>query len=284
MGDAEEVIRSSEVALPMPKDRLLAALRPRVGFTSYPWMSRGLSLGASRFGGPADLPPGIAWPKADGRPLLLLAQLNFGDLPIKRFHPTVNQLPKRGWFCLFLDVDWDGNLRGLGGDNPGAVALQFDVAAESLIRHDPEPARDAKTWTHCHAVSVWPADHHLCLPGSDAVDSPLAENDREQFRDSYYELESEIDNLARTRHEVTLLGTPTLFNPDPRHSQQHPEEWMLLLQLDGECSWLAGVADPGKRYLDQPKFGSADFVQYFVRKSDYAAGRLDRGFLDYMLT
>ena len=34
----------------------------------------------------------------------------------------------------------------------------------------------------------------------------------------------------------------------------------------------------------QPSLGAADFVQYFVRKADYKVGRLDRGFLDYMLT
>jgi hypothetical protein len=284
MGDAEELIRSSDLPLPVSKERLLAALLPRVGFSSYPWMSRGLPLGASRFGGPADLPAGVSWPTVDGRPLLLLAQLNFGSLPIKRFHPVAKQLPERGWFCLFLDVDWDGNLRGMGGDKPGVVAMQFDGEAGKLIRHDPEPARDAETWTHCHAVTVHSADHHLCLPDSDAVDSPLSDRDREEHRDAYFELMSGIDDLARTRHQVTLLGTPTLFNPDLRDSMKDPTEWMLLLQFDGESSWLAGVQTPRENSLSRPSLGSADFVQYFVRKSDCAAGRLDRGFLAYMLT
>ena len=59
---------------------------------------------------------------------------------------------------------------------------------------------------------------------------------------------------------------------------------MLLLQFDGDCSFLAGVGDPSNRHLSQPSFGSADYVQYFVRKANYDAGRLDRGFLDYMMT
>ena len=284
MHAAQELIRSTDLTLPVSKDRLIAALLPRVGLSSHPWMPRGLPLGASRFGGPADLPAGVDWPTAHGRPLLLLAQLNFADLPIARSHPLAQQLPERGWFCLFLDVDWDGNLRGMGGDEPGVVVLQFDGDADSLIRHDAEPAPDAETWTHCHTVTVYPADHHLCLPASRAVDSPLPEGDREDDQDAYDELSSEIDDLARTRHEVTLLGSPTLYNPDLRRSLQDPDQWMLLLQFDGDCSWLAGVPDPKHRYLSRPSFGSADFVQYFVRKSDYAAGRLDRGFLGYMLT
>jgi hypothetical protein len=170
------------------------------------------------------------------------------------------------------------------------VALQFDGEAGALVRHNPEPAPAAETWTHCHAASVYPADHHLCLPDSDAVDSPLPERDREEHADAYYELTSKINDLARTRHEVTLLGSPTLFNPDPRLSLRDPGDWMLLLQFDGECGWLAGVGDPGggdgdgDGLLRQPSFGDADYVQYFVRRDDYAASRSDRGFLDYMLT
>lgn len=278
---ADELIRSCDLSLAVSKEKLIAALLPRVGFSSYPWVSRGLALGASRFGGPADLPADADWPKEDGRPLLLLTQLNFGQLPIERRHPVVKLLPEHGWLCLFLDVE--ANARGMAGE-PGVVALQFDGEANNLIRHDPEPAPDAETWTYCHAVTVYPADHHVCLPDSDAVDSPLPEAVREESRDGYYRLRSKIDDLARTRHEVTLLGSPTLFNPDLRHSLQDPNGWMLLLQFRGDCSWLAGVSDPSNRYLHRPSLGSADFVQYFIRKADYAAGRLDRGFLDYMLT
>ena len=73
MQEAEDLIRSSDLSLPVSKERLISALVPRVGFTSYPWISRGLPLGASRFGGPADLPGGVEWPRVDGRPLLLMA-------------------------------------------------------------------------------------------------------------------------------------------------------------------------------------------------------------------
>ncbi len=282
MQEAEELIRSSDISLPVSKEKLIAALLPRVGFSSYPWMPRGLPLGASRFGGPADLPAGVDWPRVAGRPLMLLAQLNFSDLPIERHHPIVKRLPKRGWFCLFLDLD--ATSAGMAGDEAGVVALQFEGEANKLIRHDPEPAAAAETWTHCHAVTVYPADNHLCLPDLDAVDSPLPKADREESRDAYSELQSEVDDLARTSHKVTLLGSPTLFNPDLRHSLQDSHEWMLLLQFKGQCSWLAGVSHPRNGFLSRPSFADADYVQYFVRKSDYNAGRLHRGFLDYMRT
>jgi hypothetical protein len=282
MPSAEELIQSSELPLPVSKERLIAALVPRVGFSSYPWVSRGLPLGVSRFGGPADLPAAMQWPRVDGRPLLLLAQLNFAELPIERRYPLLELLPQRGWLCLFVDVE--GNGQGMAGEAPGVVALQFEGTADALIRHDPEPAPGAETWTHCHAVTVCPADHHLCLPHKDAVDSPVPAGEPQEGRDAYEDLEFDVDDLARTHHEVTLLGTPKLFNPDLRGYLPNPDEWMLLLQFDGDCSWLAGVAEPDGRYLSRPTIGHADFVQYFVRKTDYAAGRLDRGFLDYMRT
>lgn len=282
MHEAEELIRSNNLSLPISNERLIAALLPRVGLTSYPWIPRALPLGASRFGGPADLPASVDWPTSNGRPLLLLAQLNFGDLPIDRFHPTVAKLPKCGWLCLFLDVDRSAS--GTAGDSPGVVAMQFEGDAHALIQHDLDPLPLTETWTHCHWATVYPAHHYLCLPCADAVDSPLLDEDRAQNRERYEEVRYEIDDLALAHHEVILLGTPTLFNPDLRRSLPVPTEWMLLLEFHGECAWLAGASNPRTRSIPQPSFGSADYVQYFIRKSDYNAGRLDRGFLDYMLT
>jgi hypothetical protein len=88
MEEAERLIRSSNLSLPVSKAKLVAALVPRVGFSSYPWVARAMPLGASRFGGPADLPEGVEWLRVDGRPLLLMAQLNFGTLPIERRYPS----------------------------------------------------------------------------------------------------------------------------------------------------------------------------------------------------
>jgi hypothetical protein len=280
MHEAQELIRSSRLSLPVSKKLLTEALQPRVGLSSYPWMPQGLALGASRFGGPADLPVGVEWPTNEGRRLLLLAQLNFADLQIKRDHPMLALLPA-GWFCLFLDVYQPAI--GIAGQEPGVVALQFDSPSH-LVRHDPDPSPDLEVWTHCHAVTVHPADHNVCLPCEGAVDSPLPQAASEVDRNAYRELVSKIDHLSRTHHEATLLGSPVLFNPDLRLELPKPSEWMLLLQFDARCSWLAGAQPPAGRHFRAPSIGDADYVQYFVRRQDYAAGRLDLGYLDYMMT
>lgn len=71
-----ELIHQSSLAA--CADALVASLRPEIGLTSYPWVSSALPMGASRLGGPADLPRGMTWPHVDSKPLALLAQLNFG--------------------------------------------------------------------------------------------------------------------------------------------------------------------------------------------------------------
>ncbi len=279
MQTAEDLIRASDVALPVSKEALIAALIPRIGLTSYAWVAKALPLGASRFGGPADLPEGVEWPRRDGRPLLLLAQLNFGDLKLRRdHHSVVELLPRKGWLCVFMDLDgWQKSGKSQN------VVLQFEGEADKLVRHDPEPSPDTEVWTQCHCVTVHPADHNFCLPDWDAVDSPLPEEVSEAGHDEYQDLVSEIRYLKRTHYEVTLLGSPTLFNPDLRRSLPKPEEWMLLLEFDGRCRWIAGVSRE-EDYVSAPSLGSTDYAQYFVRKEDFRAGRLDRGHLGYMLT
>ena len=211
MEDAEEVIRSSDLPLPLPERELLAALIPRVGLSSYSWMPRALPLGASRFGGPADLPVGKDWPLVDGRPLLLLAQLNFGTLRIERSHPLLQRLPYRGCLCLFLDGH--NMARGIVGENPGIIAVQFDVQVNNLIRHNPEPASDAEIWTSCHAVTVCYPDHVLCLPDAASVDSPLPKGVSEGNRKAYEDLKCEFERSARTRFEVSLLRFADALQP-----------------------------------------------------------------------
>lgn len=131
-------------------------------------------------------------------------------------------------------------------------------------------------------VTVLPADHEACLPDSNAVEAK-ALGDLDEIEEEYIDLVCAIDNLKRTPHEVTMFGSPTLHNPDKRESFEDPNEWMLLLEFDGKCSWLAGVAAP-RKFQQRPSFNDVDYLQYFVRKSDYHAGRLDRGCLQSMMT
>ncbi|MEM1027821.1 MAG: DUF1963 domain-containing protein [Planctomycetota bacterium] len=284
METAANLIRDSDYA--EHANALIESLIPKIGFTSYPWIEKYLPLGHSRFGGSADLPAGSTRPVVAGRPLPLLAQLNFGALPKDCERSLAEHLPRDGWLCLFLDIS--DLTAGVAGVDPGIAVMQFDGPANKLVRDQPEVPEAAEVWTVCHAVVVYPADYFVSLPSVESIDA--APEIAEAFSDDPEEIDAfndllvwNIDALSRTKHEVTLLGTPTLFNPDPRENFDHPDEWMLLLEFSGVSNWIAGATIP-REHLDQPSLMGADHLQYFVRKTDYKIGRLDRGRFEWMMS
>src|SRR5262245_27455074 len=60
---------------PPPAEEALAAFESALA---------GLPLGASRFGGVPDLPPGAAWPDREGVPMEFIAQIRLADLSDRR--------------------------------------------------------------------------------------------------------------------------------------------------------------------------------------------------------
>jgi uncharacterized protein YwqG len=64
----------SEHGLDSVADRILSAVAPAMALIKQP--RRDDFLGTSRLGGLPDVPPGFAWPRREGGPLALLAQIN----------------------------------------------------------------------------------------------------------------------------------------------------------------------------------------------------------------
>lgn len=67
------------------------------------------SLGASRVGGQPDLPSGVAWPRAGGRPMLFLAQI---DCTRASLVDGCALLPRHGWLLFFVADDYVGEPGG----------------------------------------------------------------------------------------------------------------------------------------------------------------------------
>jgi hypothetical protein len=61
----------------------------------------GMLIGASRVGGVPDLPPGVAWPTYDGKPVTFVAQIDLSELP----REVGALLPAEGWLYAFYDID-----------------------------------------------------------------------------------------------------------------------------------------------------------------------------------
>lgn len=83
-------------------DKLISLSKPSIRITRQRVNEDDLPIGASRLGGITDLPSGIQWPRYEGRPLSLVAQLNMEDVAP---HDVEKVLPTTGWLYFFYDLE-----------------------------------------------------------------------------------------------------------------------------------------------------------------------------------
>lgn len=84
------------------KEELIKMIRPTVGINTKATDDKNLKVGKSKIGGKPDLPKDFEWPRTNGKPMLFCAQYNLTEL-IK--FDKQDQLPKKGFFYIFLSLD-----------------------------------------------------------------------------------------------------------------------------------------------------------------------------------
>lgn len=84
---------------------VLGLARPAVNVVAKRTAEAKIPLGASKFGGGPDLPPGANWPGYRGAPLSFLAQINLAELAPS---PACHELPASGMLSVFCHYDPDG--------------------------------------------------------------------------------------------------------------------------------------------------------------------------------
>lgn len=84
------------------KEELIKMIRPTVGIKTKATDDKKVKVGKSKIGGKPDLPKDFEWPRANGKPMLFCAQYNLTEL-IK--FDKQDQLPKKGFFYIFLSLD-----------------------------------------------------------------------------------------------------------------------------------------------------------------------------------
>jgi uncharacterized protein YwqG len=286
-------IRSSRFA--HLEEQLAGLLEPSIRIGVQPTGINDLPLGASRFGGLPDMPPGISWPRLDDRPLGLIAQLRLADLTP---HDSRQLLPRDGWLCFFFDAVNDMPFETHEAERSWRV-LYFDADLGDLQRIEPpEPSEARNRFGACALgfAGQWtlPSFGSVLLEGV-----PLEASDRSDYEELVFSLHPRAPLPAQQRarpwqrwlgqlqhwwigdpiHRV--FGHPEHFQIDPRVDWQRlslhrpvvgtpdaetcraARDWLLLLQLDayqGGPDWQWG--DHGTLY-----FG--------IHRDDLAAERFD---------
>lgn len=136
-----------------------------------------LPLGASRFGGLPDMPPGAVWPVRDSIPMEFVAQIRLAD--VSGMDPLA-RLPQRGSLLFFYNSQWQTTDYGEG---VCAAVLFHDGDDDALVRtaaprvpyrgeYDPQP-RFAPFVHGLAALSFSPFE---CVPGGESpfITGPLA--------------------------------------------------------------------------------------------------------------
>jgi uncharacterized protein (TIGR02996 family) len=87
-------------------DDVLKIARPAIEYTTKEAPEKSIPVGASKFGGRPDLPPGTKWPEHEGEPLAFLGQFNLAELQAS---PVARDLPSAGLLSAFALYRGDGD-------------------------------------------------------------------------------------------------------------------------------------------------------------------------------
>ena len=236
---------------PLPREELGAHLRPAIALTPHPEESdsHGQLAGAPYW------PAEEAWPSREGRPLVMVLQLNLARLPARL--QRLSGLPGEGRLTLFHDLLQLDEGEGGWGEWPA------DLGASLLRIYSPEEACSRAELPE--GIPEWYREPSYLSSHPFADLTPVQEVLLASGEDENYEKADQLQNRA---YSSKLLGVPDPIqgpveeecplakrDPDPPAGQpdlrqKESRDWRLLLQLDelGPFTW----GDSGLLYVMMP--------------------------------
>ena len=256
--------------LPQPQAAALrASARHAVGFTPQtlePAADAYADLGGHRFGGMPDLPPGVAYPRAearDGDPAEgvlceFIAQLNCDQLA-----PLQNYLPRTG--VLFFFITGFHRLYE-GPDARPARVLHHDTPADQLVsgrtlNFDPadydemfDPAYDVHP-CDAHALPSFPDPGPARpTPNGDAVTAAAA--DLHRVSNQLHGHVHSVNPHVFTQHESPEDQAASALRGDPA-------DWLVLLRVASHGSFQWGDAGELFFVIHKSDLARQDFTNVF---------------------
>jgi hypothetical protein len=226
---ARQSIRAAAEQASVPADSLLALTAPAVRLRSCLAPKR-VPVGASRFGGQPDLPPGRDWPTSSGMPMAFVAQIRCEEL--RAALPDAD-LPTDGMLVVFVGLEPDG------GFPPTPDSVLGEVIPTIGLKRRPWPPDLPDDLRFAMALAVseptitipdWPVLEEFALP------------------DKAQELLSALSTPGSTHQ---LLGHPSTIQGSPP-----PEGCRLLMQIDSDPLIGTLFGDGGRLHIWAPATGA----------------------------
>ena len=233
------------------------------------------------------LPPGFEYPRdPDGRPLRLLAQINFADVPPLPGYPDDGILQ----FYISDDVDGDGQIWGLqfNRDGPYDARAQFELLRSQeyfrVVWHEAieESQSLSDLGIRFGSQSLMPAEQEARLTFESGVSYPVPGDyrfarvfgkDDWDFFDQFGDKADSVGEryMSHTYVDaIAWLGGYAYFAQDDPRAIAADEDWLLLLEIQSSTR------------ADQPAvlWGDVGTGAFFIRRADL----LERDFSDVLYT
>ncbi|HVV83537.1 MAG TPA: YwqG family protein [Kofleriaceae bacterium] len=214
-----------------------------------------LPLGASRFGGVPDLPPGVAWPERAGVPMEFIAQVRLADVSDPR-------LPAAGSLAFFYNSQW-GTTDNVP-DEPCCAVVFHDGPDDALVRATPPQVEWKSEFVEVtqfapflHGLASLRFEPTVTLPGgvSPFIAAPL---------DAWWQ---DFDAYHRAAFTGTTEGQPSSYvlgyvdEQDYVDAHANGTDDQLLLQVDSDGAAEFQFGDCNKLFflLTKDELAARDF-------------------------
>jgi uncharacterized protein YwqG len=191
-----------------------------------------LPLGASRFGGVPDLPPGETWPERGEVPMEFIAQIRLADVAAAGGDA---RLPAQGSLLFFYNSQWDADDMV---EEDACCAVLFHAGADAELVRTPPPrvewkseyAEVSQLAPFIHGVASLSFEPTVMVPGgiSPYITEPLSGF----WQDFTAGASGALSGATEPYHENFLLGY--VDEQDYVDAHEHGTEDQLLLQVDSE--------------------------------------------------
>lgn len=216
------------------KETILASVKPTVAI-ELTRQDKGLTLWQSKVGGDPYLPKGVDYPRhPDGHALMLLAQINFAEVP------KLPDFPEKGILQFFIDgtntafgMEWDNPCE----QNGFRVVYYADVSENTddlIMDFSPYAVENDEyilPFVGQYAMAFI-LQERILPDGDVSMDNQLAELlDDSQFCAAYDDVYINVSPSDGHR----IGGYPVfVLQGDPRHNDEVLEDYILLFQLDSD--------------------------------------------------